>query len=223
MKVTQTAGISLALLVLSGGVLLQSMAGGNTETPVLAVAWTRSKQPHTNVNPHLASPSATSTEVALAPENNPPGDIPDSQVFISYSPSDRTYQLKVPEGWARQTSGTGVSFIDNFDGVQVTVSNQATVLTAATAKAQVEAIKTSGRAVTIGTVKDVSLPGGSAVRVVYTSNSEPNAVTGRQIRLENNAYLFFHNGKMVMLRLWAPEGADNVDQWQSMSQSFRWL
>ena len=223
MKVTQTAGISLALFLVGGGVLLQRMASSNAETPVLAVAWTRSKQPHTDANPQIAATSAASTEVALTPEHNPPGDIPDSQVFVSYSPSDRSYQLEVPEGWARQSSGANVSFINNFDGVQVMVSNQATALTAATAKAQIEAIKNSGRAVTIGTVKDVSLPGGSAVRVVYTSNSEPNAVTGRQIRLENNAYLFFHNGKMAVLRLWAPEGADNVDQWQSMSQSFRWL
>jgi len=69
----------------------------------------------------------------------------------------------------------------------------------------------------------VQLHGKPAVLMVYTSNSDPDPVTGKQVRLENNAYLFFKNGKLATLRLWAPLGADNVDQWKLISRSFRWV
>jgi hypothetical protein len=60
------------------------------------------------------------------------------------------------------------------------------------------------------------------VLIVYTSNSDPNAVTDKQIRLENNRYLFYRAGHEAALTLSAPAGADNVDQWQLMANSFRW-
>ena len=34
--------------------------------------------------------------------------------------------------------------------------------------------------------------------------------------------LFWKDGKLATLRLYAPYGADNVDQWRLMSRSFRW-
>jgi hypothetical protein len=36
-------------------------------------------------------------------------------------------------------------------------------------------------------------------------------------------YVFYKNGKEAMLTVWAPLGADNVDQWNRMAKSFRWL
>lgn len=103
------------------------------------------------------------------------------------------------------------------------VADEPNAITAATVKnKQAVELQKSGKAVQIAKVKDVQLPSGKAVAIAYTSNSEPDAVTGKQIRLENNSYLFFRNGKLATLRLWAPQGADNVDQWQRISRSFRW-
>jgi hypothetical protein len=68
----------------------------------------------------------------------------------------------------------------------------------------------------------VRLPGGSAVLLTSTSESQPDAVTGKSVRLENNTYLFFRHDKQAALRLWAPLGADNVDQWRRIARSFRW-
>jgi hypothetical protein len=56
------------------------------------------------------------TASALAAEKNPPGDIPDDQVFVSYTSSASGFSLKVPEGWARSERGSDVQFIDKFDG-----------------------------------------------------------------------------------------------------------
>jgi hypothetical protein len=83
-------------------------------------------------------------------------------------------------------------------------------------------LQRSGRAVQVNKVQDVQLPSGSAVLVDYSSNSDPDPVTGKQVRLEDNAYLFYKDGKLATLVVWAPQGADNVDQWQQMAQSFRW-
>jgi hypothetical protein len=96
------------------------------------------------------------TETPVKAEKNPPGDIPDDQVFI------------------------------------------------------VKKVETADR------------PAGRAVYVAFESNSEPNAVTNKQIRLENDRYLFTKSGKIASVTFSAPKGADNADQWLMMSKSFRW-
>lgn len=161
-------------------------------------------------------------EKPVAAEKNPPGDIPDTQVFIDYA-APQGFALKVPEGWARTDRSDGASFVDKLDGVVVAVSKADAAPTAATAKATyIPELEKAERAVKVTAVKSANLPAGKAIRIVYTSNSEPNAVTSRQVRLENERYLFFKDGKLVTLELYAPKGADNVDQWQLMSKSFRW-
>ncbi|KUM24891.1 hypothetical protein AU467_28765 [Mesorhizobium loti] len=166
--------------------------------------------------------SALAAEKAVPAEKNPPGDIPDSQVFIDYS-SPQGFSLKVPEGWARSDRADGASFIDKLDGVVVSVAKADALPSIDTAKTEyVSKLEANGRAVRVTAVKPVKLPAGPAIRIVYTSNSEPNAVTNRQVRLENERYLYFKDGKLVTLELYAPKGADNVDQWQLMSNSFQW-
>ncbi|WP_095202607.1 hypothetical protein [Mesorhizobium carmichaelinearum] len=170
----------------------------------------------------LGSLPALAAEKPVQPEKNPPGDIPDSQVFIDYT-SPQGFALKVPEGWARSDRADGASFVDKLDGVVVSVSKADAAPTVDSAKADyVAKLEAAGRAVRVSAVKQVKLPAGTAIRIVYTSNSEPNAVTNRQVRLENERYLYFKDGKLVALELYAPKGADNVDQWQLMSNSFRW-
>lgn len=164
------------------------------------------------------------TENAVAPEVNPPGDIPDSQAFISYTNSAGKYQLDVPEGWARTESGPSVSFVNKFDGVKVDVAptSSATKSPASVRADEARTLQAKGHAVSVNAIADVKLPAGNAVVIKYTSNSEPNTVTNKRVRLENETYLFFRNGQEAMLTLWAPQGADNVDQWQRMAKSFRW-
>jgi hypothetical protein len=171
-----------------------------------------------------ASPTAVATaEQPAAPETNPAGDIPDTQVFVRYTSPAGGYTLEVPEGWARTTDGAGVRFVDKLDGVQVALTGAAAAPTAATVRAgAAAALERSGRAVKVNKVRDVKLPAGPAVLIEYSSNSEPDPVTGKQVRLEDNAYLFFRGGNLATLTLWAPLGADNVDQWLQMARSFRW-
>lgn len=218
MKRTQWK-VSAPLIFLATLPILLASCSTNSNLPIAsnppASTSVPTSQPTVNLN--------TGGQQAVAPEQNPTGDIPDTQAFVSYK-STGNYQLEVPEGWARQANQADVSFVEKLDGVQVTVSNATATPTAQSIKAdQVPALEKSNQAVKINSVKDVQLQGGKAVLIDYTSNSQPDAVTGKQVRLENNSYLFYKNGKLATLRLYAPQGADNVDQWQRMSNSFRWL
>lgn len=170
----------------------------------------------------LATTTAMAAERAIAPEKNPPGDIPDSQVFVAYT-SPLGFSLKVPEGWARTDRGDGARFADKYNAIDVTISTASGVPTSAsvTNHEAADLVKT-GRAVTMGAVKSVKLQSGPAISIVYSSNSEPNPVTNKQLRLENNRYLIYRGGKLATINLSAPLGADNVDQWKFISDSFQW-
>ena len=161
-------------------------------------------------------------ETPVAPEHNPPGDIPDTQVFVTY-PSPLGFAIKVPEGWSREDAADSVRFSDKYNTIEIVVSSLATAPSANSAKAdQVPALEKTGRAVKVGKVKDVKVKAGTAVLISYTSNSEPNPVTNKQIRLEHDRYLFYKDGKLAALDMAAPQGADNVDDWSLMANSFLW-
>jgi len=170
----------------------------------------------------------STTETAVAPEVNPPGDIPDSQAFVTFKNSTGGYQLEVPEGWAQKAAppeySSDVTFVHNYDGVTVHVAPASAPPTAASVQTnEVKQIQSHVHAVAITGVSEVNLPTGKAVAIKYTSNSDPNRVTNKQVRVENVTYIFFKNGKEAMLTMWAPLGADNIDQWNRVAKSFRWL
>jgi hypothetical protein len=165
---------------------------------------------------------ASSEGVAAQREKNPPGDIPDSQVFISYQ-SPLGLSLKVPEGWARTERDDGARFADKFNAVDLSLTQVANAPSLESAKAvEVPVLIKTGDTVEPGKVESVTLKGGPAIRIRYTSNSEANSVTHRQLRLEHERYLFYHYGRQAALDLSAPVGADNADQWRLMANSLRW-
>ena len=161
-------------------------------------------------------------EKAIAPEVTPPGDIPDNQAFVTYV-SPLGFSIKTPEGWSRKETADGVSFADKFGRVEVAISSIAAAPTIASVRAgNVADLEKSGRAVTIVSVKDAVLAAGPAVRITFTSNSERDSVTGKQLRLESERYFSDHGGKLATLTFSAPAGADNADQWKLMRDSFGW-
>ncbi len=164
---------------------------------------------------------AAAQETAVAPEKNPPGDIPDDQIFVTYT-SPQGFTIKVPEGWSRTDRPDGVSFADKYGRIDVAVSTAPAPTVASVRATDVPALEQAGHAVKVGTVQAVTLPAGAAVRITYAANSEPNPVTGKRIRLENERTLIPHAGQLAILTFAAPAGADNADQWKLMADSFRW-
>jgi hypothetical protein len=165
---------------------------------------------------------AASAETPVAPEVNPPGDIPDSQVFIVFK-SPAGFSIKVPEGWARKNTGDTTVFNDKYDRIALTTGAAGHPLDLAYAKSTLAPeLEKSGHAVTIHKVLEANLKAGKAIRIIYDSNSEPNDVTNKQVREENERFFYAKDGKLVTLDLSAPKGADNADQWKLISSSFRW-
>jgi predicted small lipoprotein YifL len=202
-------------LTLALAAVFASLAGCGKPAPPQAVT-----------QPASAAPvgASAAAEKPLPESAGSAGDIPDTQVFVSYRSEHGKYSLDAPEGWARTENGADVKFADHFDGVQVRISAGTTAPTVdSVQREQVPALQKNGRAVTIGTIKAMALDNGvSVVAIEYGSNSDPDPVTGKQVRLDNVTYVFYRPGTLAELTLWAPTGADNVDQWKRISESFRW-
>lgn len=165
---------------------------------------------------------ASAQEKLVAPETNPPGDIPDNQVFVTYNSPDG-FSLKVPEGWSRAAIDHGVRFSDKYDEIDAALGTASAAPTTASVRAtEIPDLAKAGHAVKVTTVKEVKLAGGRAVRISYLSNSAPNPVTNKQLRLKHERFVLFKDGKTITLDLAAPAGADNVDQWQLISNSLQW-
>jgi hypothetical protein len=170
----------------------------------------------------IPAATAIAAEKPIAPEHNPPGDIPDTQVFVTYA-SPLGFTIKIPEGWSRKEDAQSASFADKYNTIDVTLASLSSAPTADSVKTtEVPDLEKTGRAVKVTKVKDVKLKGGPAILIAYTSNSAPNQVTSKQIRLEHDRYLFYKDGKLAALDMAAPQGADNVDDWALMANSFRW-
>ena len=165
---------------------------------------------------------AVAAESPVEAEVSPPGDIPDSQAFIVFK-SPFGFSIKVPEGWSRKDGKDGAIFNDKYNLISLTYGLSDMPVDMAYAKsALVPDLEKTGRAVQITKIEEVPLKSGKTIKIAYDSNSEPNDVTNKQVREENERFYFVKSGKLVVLQLSAPKGADNVDQWQLISSSFKW-
>jgi hypothetical protein len=69
----------------------------------------------------------------------------------------------------------------------------------------------------------VSRAGGTAVLIRYSADSQPDPVTGKVYKDAIERYEFYRNGTEAVVTLAGPAGADNVDPWRTVTNSFRWL
>jgi hypothetical protein len=169
------------------------------------------------------SGGSTSAVNPNAKEHNPPGDIPDNQVFVPYRPGGGGFVVKVPEGWARRVKGSTVTFTGNLNSVAVqSLPAQRAPTIAAVRRTLVPQLAKTTSGFRLVAVNTLRRPAGPAVHLVYQSASKANAVTGKRSLQTVERYLFFHNGREVVLTLAGPRGADNVDPWRTVSTSLRW-
>ncbi len=150
-------------------------------------------------------------------------DVPDNQVFIKYTSKRHHYSLKIPQGWSITKYKSTTKLIYDYNGVSVRIQKEPNYLSFSNIKRiAIKSVKDSYNKVSIKTAKKVTIKSLSAVKVIYKSNSKPNSVTGKGLRLENESYFFYKKGKLLELRLWAPVGTDNADQWKMILNSFSW-
>ncbi|KUJ66014.1 hypothetical protein ACZ90_40800 [Streptomyces albus subsp. albus] len=156
-------------------------------------------------------------------ESNPPGDIPDNQVYVAYHPAGGGFTVKVPEGWARASAHGATTFSDKLNSIQISSARAAGAPTVRSIDATVvPQLKKQQPSFSPGKVTAVSRQGGQAIRITYQADSAPNQVTGKVVRDAVERYTFFHQGRQVTLTLTGPVNADNVDPWRIVSDSFRW-
>ncbi len=168
-------------------------------------------------------PRATPSAGSQATEVNPPGDIPDSQAFVSFTPTGAPFSVKVPEGWARADSGPTTRFTDKLNQIEVTWTPQAAVPTTATVSTDdVPHLRAAVPMFSSKSVSTVTRPAGSAILLTYDGDSAANPVTGKVVRDAFERYVFYHGGTRVDLTLSGPTNADNVDPWRAVTDSLTW-
>ena len=207
----------VAAVALFGGALLAACSSGSA-TGTSAPGTTTSSTRRVSGSPTEAP---VSSEPAVPAESNPPGDIPDNTVFVPYHSAKGCWTVTVPEGWSRTTTGTTLTFTDKLNTVQIDARPGTPVTLASARKTDVPALAKTTRAFKLTSVTEVTLPAGSAVLISYQANSDPNAVTGKQYRLDVLRYELFHAGTRTTLTLLSPVGADNVDPWRIVTQSLK--
>lgn len=172
-------------------------------------------------SPALASQKATDPN---ASEVNAAGDIPDSQVFVPFTPPGESFVVSVPQGWAQSDRGAATVFTDKFNSVRIEARPRATAPDVASVRAQdLPQLQSSVPGFALGDVTMVQRSVGEAVLVTYGATSAPNAVTGKTVTESVERYAFWWNGEEVVLTLSGPQGADNVDPWRKITDSLRWM
>jgi hypothetical protein len=158
-----------------------------------------------------------------AADSRQSGDIPDTQAYVDFTPPGGTFSVKVPEGWARTESAGAVTFTDKLDSVRLQSVPAAAQPTVDSARAsELPAIRAAAQAFRAGDVTTVTRTAGTAVLVTYQADSAIDPVTGKAHRDDVQRYELWRNGMEALVVLSAPAGADNVDPWRTITDSFRW-
>jgi hypothetical protein len=178
-------------------------------------------------SPPVATGCPTAAAVAgsnSGPEASPPGDIPDDQTFVAFSPAGGRYTVKVPEGWARTEPAPGrVTFTDKLNRIDIQMPDAPVAPTVESTTADVVPALAAGESCfSLVDVKSVTRPVGSAVLSLYRADSAPDPVTGKVVYDDVERYSYWKDGTEVVLTLAGPAGSDNVDPWRVVTDSFAW-
>jgi hypothetical protein len=160
---------------------------------------------------------------ALTPEAQQAaaGDIPDNQVFLTYRNTSESYSIQYPEGWAQRGAPARVTFRDKNNLVRIEVLKGARV-TVAGVSAEMRLLRQQTSSLQFARPTRFAVNGRPVVKVVYTTVSAPNLVTGKRVTLVVDRYYVPGPSKHAVVDLGTPKGVDNVDAYKLMIESFRW-
>ena len=203
-------------LVVVGLTALLAGCGAPTATPT-------PNQPTVGTSGSAPSSAASASAAPAKTESNPPGDIPDNQVYVPFTAPNGRVSVKVPEGWARFTTGTMTQFTDKLNRIEIVPSTSGSAPTVASVTStDVPKLKSSVPHFNLGKVSTEQRSGRVVVLVRYQGDSPQDPVTGKVVRDAFERYVYYHNGQRLNLTLSGPTNADNVDPWRIVSDSVRW-
>jgi len=170
------------------------------------------------------SNSAGGGSPPAARETIPTGDIADNVAYVAYQPPSGRYTIKTPEGWSRSGTGDSVTFTDKLNRVQVLLRPLAAAPTQASVGASElpAALGLSRGAGPVTGITTVTRSAGPAVLARYQADSPADPVTGKVGRDAVERYSFWKSGTEAVLTLSGPVGADNVDPYKTITDSFGW-
>jgi hypothetical protein len=185
-----------------------------------------SSAPSASSSASSASTTGTSTSApvgALSAEakSAATGDIPDTQVFLTYHNPSPAWSMSYPEGWTRKGGAGDVTISDKNNIVHATVSTSPAP-TVASVTAELNQLKQSNSTLTFTPPQTIQLKSGPAVKASYTTESAPNPVTGKTVVLIVDRYELSQGGKRATIDLGTAKGVDNVDAYRRMINSFTW-
>jgi hypothetical protein len=167
--------------------------------------------------------TASAASGTAAPENNPAGDIPDTQVFVPFTPATKLLTVSVPEGWAQTTEGGATVFTDKLNAVRIEIQPALVPLTPDTIRQQeLPGVQSDTPGYRFGAISVVKRKSGPVFLVTYQATSPPNEVTGKSGVDAVERYEFWRDGHEAILTLSGPLGADNVDPWRTITDSLQW-
>src|SRR5207302_14713 len=122
------------------------------------------------------------------------GDIPDNQVFLVFRNRAAGYSLKYPEGWAQSGSGSRVTFRDKNNIVRIVVGTGSPP-TIAEVRAELRRLS----AHVTRQPASIALGAARAIKVVYTTESARNPVTGKRVTLAVDRYYLGRAGRRAIV------------------------
>jgi hypothetical protein len=197
------------VLLATGAVVLPGCGSSSSSGPATTVA-----------SPPKAPATAANAVNPNVPESLPPGDIPDTVAYVPYAVPGAGYTVSAPEGWSRSTTGSAVRFTDKLNAIEITaVASNAPRTVNSVTRSVVPKLASSVKGFKLQSVTVVARKGGPAIRTIYFGYSTPDPVTGKFGLLAIERYDFAHKGRDVILTLSAPNGSDNVDPWNRVTNS----
>ena len=165
--------------------------------------------------------SAGSAPTSHPTEFNPPGDIPDTAVYLDRVVAGTTVHFVVPEGWAQASQGA--TFTDKYNSISVRVIPMPTPPTLVSVRRdEVPHLASSQSKFALIRIVETQRASGRVILITYLIDSAPDPVTGKVVRDAVQQFDFWHAGREAILTLTGPQSADNVDPWKRVSDSLRW-
>jgi hypothetical protein len=216
----RTIRSTVATLAVAGLATVLTACGARSTSSTGASAAPATAGPATTTTRPAPKPTAVNPN---APEVNPAGDIPDNQVFVPYSPPGSRFTVKVPEGWGRTSSNGAVSFTDKLNSIRLESVRSASAPTVASVRqTELPAIEQAAGHYQPGPVTQIRRSAGTAILATYRADAPADPVTGKVVHDDVQRYEFWRGGTAAVLTLSGPVGADNVDPWRIVTDSFRW-
>jgi hypothetical protein len=204
----RTTLVITSLLALAGPVGCTSSASS-----------TSAARPDASQPPASSRPSSTDSTGTYVPAS---GTSHTGLLFDEYTSRKDGYRTIYPGGWNVSRKGSTVRIAKFGNAIVVAVRPAKSAPKVAGVKAALKKQRSKGGLLEVTKpAREVTLPAGKAVRVVFTQ-ARPVSSTSDAATLVVYRYILFHGGKVVVLSMLGPQEFDNRVAYKLIAEHFGW-